>query len=124
MRSNTKRLLKTSYGGCSYNVDSLIPKCFTLSSFRFLMGDSREYFRVDNNVIAGMNGATQQWGTVKNVPNNYYQYGEWKVEDKKPIVKTQQMRPMSTIDVKHVAQIQIPQTVTQQNTWGGGPPTG
>ena len=94
---------------------------------------SRTYFQVDNSVIGGMNGTVttgqQQWGaTMKPVPTaNYYPYssggGEWKVEDKKPTATKTQMRPM-TVDIKHVAQIQIPQTVTQQNNWGGSAPTG
>ena len=104
---------------------------------------TRTYFQVDNSVIGGMNGTVttgqqqqqQQWGaTMKPVATaNYYPYGggggEWKVEDKKPTATKTQMRPMSTVnlstvDIKHVAQIQIPQTVTQQNNWGGNAPTG
>jgi hypothetical protein len=93
---------------------------------------SRNYFQVDNSVIGGMNGAVApgpQWGSaMKPVQNNYYPYADWKVEDKKTPNKSQ-MRPMSTVnlstvDIKHVAQIQIPQTVAQQNTWGGNPPAG
>jgi len=93
---------------------------------------SREYFRADPNLIGGMNGTittgAPQWGSMKPGPpvaGSYYPC-EWKVEEKKPASK-QLMRGvggistvnLSTVDLKHVTQIPLTQTISHQNAWGG-----
>ena len=92
---------------------------------------SREYFRADPNLIGGMNGtlttSAPQWGSMKAGPpvaGSYYPC-EWKVEEKKP--SKQLMRGaggistvnLSSVDLKHVTQIPLTQTISHQNAWGG-----
>ena len=105
---------------------------------------SREYFRGGNNLIGNdnnvnnviggaMNGSISNaphWGAMKPGPpvtGSYYPY-EWKVEEnKKQQQNKQQTRgigtmvpnTLSTVDIKHVAQLPLPQGISQQNAWGG-----
>jgi hypothetical protein len=97
---------------------------------------SREYFRGGNNLIGndgsgGMNGSianAPHWGAMKPGPpvtGSYYPY-EWKVEENKKQQKQQTrgigtMAPnaLSTVDIKHVAQLPLSQGISQQNAWGG-----
>ena len=95
---------------------------------------SREYFRGGNNLIANdgsMNGSINapHWGAMKPGPpvtGSYYPY-EWKVDETKKQPNKQLTRgigtmapnTLSTVDVKHVAQLPLPQGISQQNAWGG-----